>query len=74
MPEINSNPRLVQKLQAALVAVDPVKRCSRKSKGVDKLAKHLGLSVHTVQSLALGRRGTCDKTWKRIETWCNRHG
>lgn len=45
---------------------------SRGNPKLIKLAKHLKVSVHMVQSVALGRRNFSDKLAAKVEAWCNR--
>lgn len=46
---------------------------SRNNKKLIQLAKHLKLSIHMVQSVALGRRNfRDDATWAKAQAWCNR--
>ena len=45
---------------------------SRNNPRLIKLAKHLKVSVHMVQSVALGRRNFSDKLAAKADAWCNR--
>lgn len=38
------------------------------------LARHMKLSVHSIQSIALGRRSTSDRNWSKISRWVARRG
>jgi hypothetical protein len=38
------------------------------------LARHMKLSVHTIQSIALGRRSTSDRNWSKIGRWVANRG
>lgn len=46
---------------------------SRSNKKLIRLAKHLKLSIHMVQSVALGRRNFRDTTWAKVQEWCKTH-
>jgi hypothetical protein len=46
----------------------------REGKEALALAKHMGRSIHSIQSIALGRRNFSDRDWAKVARWVARRG